>query len=85
MVAEGIGVSILPEMCFTNYLDLSVEARELRERPYRDIGIIYKYWDRLSPLSRIFINEAKDYFARVSADTTTKLPWFNDIVSRGRA
>lgn len=31
MVSDGLGVSILPEMSFKNYLDLPVESRELRE------------------------------------------------------
>lgn len=49
MVSDGLGVSILPEMSFKNYLDLPVESRELREKPYRSIGIIYRHWISFLP------------------------------------
>ena len=85
MVSEGLGVSILPEMSFKNYLDLPVESRELREKPYRSIGIIYRHWDQLSPLSRILINEAKDFFSKLSPkNSASHLPWFSELDCSGK-
>ena len=85
MVSDGLGVSILPEMSFKNYLDLPVEFRELREKPYRSIGIIYRHWDQLSPLSRILINEAKDFFSKLSPkNSASHLPWFSELDCSGK-
>lgn len=85
MVSDGLGVSILPEMSFKNYLDLPVESRELREKPYRSIGIIYRHWDQLSPLSRILINEAKDFFSKLSPkNSASHLPWFSELDCSGK-
>lgn len=80
MVSEGLGVSILPEMSFRNYLALPIKACELKEKPYRDIGIIYRHWEQLSPLSRIFINETKDFFESLHSNgSSSQLPWFNEL------
>ena len=85
LYAAWLGVSILPEMSFKNYLDLPVESRELREKPYRSIGIIYRHWDQLSPLSRILINEAKDFFSKLSPkNSASHLPWFSELDCSGK-
>lgn len=62
MVSQNLGVSILPEMSFRDYLNVPIAAREIVEGPYRDIGIIYNRWEAVSPVSRIFINTAQEYF-----------------------
>lgn len=81
MISNGLGVSILPEMDFRNYIEFPIVARELVEKPYRDVGIIYSHWDHVSPLSRIFINVTMDYFnnlnKRKSSDHVVR---FTDLI-----
>lgn len=67
MVSQHLGVSILPEMSFRGYLNFSIAARELEERPYRDVGIIYTRWESVSPLSRVFVKTAREYFQELTA------------------
>lgn len=62
MVAQGRGVSVLPEMSFQNYLNFSFSARSLVEAPFREVGIIHKGRDTLSPISKSFIAFSQHYF-----------------------
>lgn len=62
MVSQNLGVSILPEMSFRDYLNVPITARDIVEAPYRDVGIIYNHWESVSPVSRIFIQTAQEYF-----------------------
>lgn len=62
MVSRGLGVTILPEMSYRDYLNFQFEARELSECPYRDIGIAYTAWENISPVGKAFIKLAKESF-----------------------
>lgn len=63
MVARGLGITILPEMSYQDYLNFDFEVRELEESPYRDIGIAYTSWDNVSPIGKTFIEMAKGFFS----------------------
>lgn len=63
MVSRGLGVTILPEMSYRDYLNFQFEVRDLTEAPYRDIGIAYTAWVNISPIGKAFIKLAKESFA----------------------
>lgn len=62
MIAQNLGVSILPEMSFKKYLNLPFTAKPLIEEPFREIRIIYNDLNSISPISRAFITFAQNYF-----------------------
>lgn len=62
MVAQNLGVTILPEMSYKNYLNFHFVARQAVENPFRDIGILYKSWNSISATNKIFIKFSLDYF-----------------------
>ena len=62
MVADGLGVSVLPALSCKKYLNFDVVIRKLAENPYRDLGIIYRNWESISPISRNFIHFLEMYF-----------------------
>ena len=62
MVAGGMGVSILPELSYKDYLNFKVAIRDFEEGPYRDIGIAYSKRNELFPAGHNFINFVKAYF-----------------------
>lgn len=61
MIAQNMGVSILPLMS-VDYLNLPYAAVDIAERPSRQLGLIYNKWDTISPISRIFIKFAENFF-----------------------
>ena len=63
MVSRGLGVTILPEMSYRDFLNFQFEVRDLTEAPYRDIGIAYTAWVNISPIGKAFIKLAKESFA----------------------
>lgn len=62
MISKSLGVSILPEMSFKNYLSLPFTAKKLTEDPKRTIGIIYNDLNAVSPISKAFIKFSQNYF-----------------------
>lgn len=68
MIAQNLGVSILPEMSFKKYLNLPFIAREIIEEPFREIGIIYNDLGSVSPISKTFIKFTQNYFCSKSKD-----------------
>ena len=62
MIAQNLGVSILPEMSFKKYLNLPFIAKPLIEEPFREIMIMYNDLNSISPISRAFITFAQNYF-----------------------
>ena len=62
MVSRGLGVTILPEMSYRDYLNFQFEVRDLVEAPFRDVGIAYTAWDNISPIGKAFIKLAKESF-----------------------
>lgn len=62
MVSRGLGITILPEMSYREYLNFQFEACDLQESPHREIGIAYTSWDNISPLGKAFIDVAKKFF-----------------------
>lgn len=62
LVAQNLGVSILPEMSFKDYLNLPITSRKIVEEPFRELGIIYNGLNSVSPISKTFIKFAQNYF-----------------------
>lgn len=74
LVAQRLGVSILPELSYKDYLNFNVVSRELIENPIREISIAYRNPSRISPLGKIFIDFAIDFFKNENADADGSAP-----------
>lgn len=61
MVARNLGVSILPEMSFKDYLNLPIISKKIIEEPFRELGIIYNDLNSISPISKTFIKFTQNY------------------------
>lgn len=68
MVSRNVGVSILPEMSFKNYLNFPFVVKPITEGAYRDIKIIYNDLNSISPISRTFIMFVQNYFKKLLSD-----------------
>ena len=55
MIEQGIGISIMPKLAYLSGR-FNIKAVPLKPTVIRNIGVIYKNKNQLSPSSRIFIN-----------------------------
>ena len=60
MVEHNLGISILPGMILKGRMG-NFEARPLKPRAYRRLGMAISSSDDLSPALKIFIKYAQDY------------------------
>ena len=63
LVSSGIGVSLLPQMSFENYLNFPFCAKPLIESPTREVAIIYKNYREISAIGKSFIAFAQNFFS----------------------
>lgn len=61
MISRDMGISILPVMS-VDYLGFPYAAIDIKEKPSRQLGIVYRKWESISPISRIFIKFAERFF-----------------------
>jgi DNA-binding transcriptional LysR family regulator len=73
LISQGLGITILPELSYKDYLNFKIVSRELSENPFREIGIAYTSWDNISPIGKVFIKFVKNYFlGKNQADENAK-------------
>lgn len=67
LVAQGLGISILPELSYKDYLNFNIVPRTLKENPVREISIAYRDETSISPIGKDFINFAVNFFQDVES------------------
>lgn len=53
LVAQGLGITILPELSYKDYLNFNIVPRALKENPVRKISIAYRDEEYISPIGRV--------------------------------
>lgn len=61
MIEEGLGYSIIPEMNLLRH-DYRVVKKSLEPKITRDLCLIYRHFNVIPPMSRIFIEYITDHF-----------------------
>ena len=67
LVAQGLGITILPELSYKDYLNFNIVPRALKENPVREISIAYRDETLISPIGKDFINFAVNFFQDVES------------------
>lgn len=75
LVAEGLGVSLLPDWTFAGSLDSRLQRHSLPEPcPKRTVGVMWPHSSPQSPLAEAFLQAALPLFSPRSSDHRRALP-----------
>lgn len=67
LVAQGLGITILPELSYKDYLNFNIVPRALKENPVREVSIAYRDESSISPIGKDFINFAINFFQDIES------------------